>query len=91
MGKHALISYTHTRVAHCSPSSTDALKNMKSMLSAERVPLHLAITRLIQAMGSQGDVAGIQEVESLIKDLNMDGNLSSMVFVNNMALAHIKK
>ncbi|XP_019108650.2 leucine-rich PPR motif-containing protein, mitochondrial [Larimichthys crocea] len=68
----------------------DALKNMKSMLSAERVPLHLAITRLIQAMGSQGDVAGIQEVESLIKDLNMDGNLSSMVFVNNMALAHIK-
>lgn len=64
---------------------------MKSMLSAERVPLHLAITRLIQAMGSQGDVAGIQEVESLIKDLNMDGNLSSMVFVNNMALAHIKK
>lgn len=61
------------------------------MLQADQVPIQLAITRLIQALGSHGDVAGIQEVESLMKGLGTTLNLSSMLFVNNMALAHIKK
>lgn len=72
-------------------SSTDALEKLKSMLQADQVPIQLAITRLIQALGSHGDVAGIQEVESLMKGLGTTLNLSSMLFVNNMALAHIKK
>lgn len=61
------------------------------MLSAGKLPLQLAITRLVQALGSQGDVEGIQVVESLLKDHHMTLNLSNMLFVNNTALAHIKK
>ncbi|KAM9344741.1 leucine-rich PPR motif-containing protein, mitochondrial [Symphorus nematophorus] len=68
----------------------DALETMKSMLSANQVPSQLAITRLVQALGSHGDVAGIQVVESLMKDLGVSINLSSMLFTNNMALAHIR-
>lgn len=61
------------------------------MVLAHQVPSQLAITRLVQAMGKCGDVAGIQVVESLTKDLGMLHNVSSMVFVNNTALAHIRK
>lgn len=61
------------------------------MLSGDRVPSQLAITRLIQALGKSGNVEGIQSVESLMKNLGTTLNLSSMVFVNNTALAHIKK
>ena len=61
------------------------------MLQADHVPSQLAITRLVQALGSHGDVAGIQEVESLMKGLGTTLNLSSMVFVNNKALGHINK
>lgn len=55
------------------------------------MPSQLAITRLIQALGKSGNVEGIQSVESLMKNLGTTLNLSSMVFVNNTALAHIKK
>ncbi|KAK2824504.1 hypothetical protein Q5P01_021679 [Channa striata] len=68
----------------------DALENLKSMLQADHVPSQLAITRLVQALGTQGDVAGIEEVESLIKVLGTNLSLSSMVFINNKVLAHIK-
>lgn len=61
------------------------------MLSTDQVPSQLAITRLVQAMGNLGDIEGIQLVESLLRGLGMTVNLSSMVFVNNTALAHIKK
>lgn len=61
------------------------------MLSEDRVPTQLALTRLVQALGSNGNVAGIKEVETLLKDLGININLSSMVFINNIALAHIKK
>ncbi|KAM4730439.1 leucine-rich PPR motif-containing protein, mitochondrial [Anableps anableps] len=67
----------------------EALEKLKSMLQLDQVPSNLAITRLAQALGNHGDVAGIQEVESLIKSLGTNLNLSSMVFVNNTALAHI--
>uniref|UniRef100_A0A3B4AW10 Uncharacterized protein n=1 Tax=Periophthalmus magnuspinnatus TaxID=409849 RepID=A0A3B4AW10_9GOBI len=68
----------------------DALLSLKSMLQAEHVPSKLAVTRLVQALGSHGDVDGIREVETIMKGLNAPLNLSSMVFVNNTALAHIK-
>uniref|UniRef100_A0A3Q0RVT7 PROP1-like PPR domain-containing protein n=1 Tax=Amphilophus citrinellus TaxID=61819 RepID=A0A3Q0RVT7_AMPCI len=68
----------------------EALEKLKSMLQLDHVPSHLAITRLVQALGNHGDVEGIQEVESLIKSLGTSPNLSSMVFVNNTALGHIK-
>ncbi|XP_072246804.1 leucine-rich PPR motif-containing protein, mitochondrial [Leuresthes tenuis] len=67
----------------------DALEKLKSMLQVDHVPSNLAITRLVQALGNSGDVAGIQEVESLIKSLATTSSLSSMVFINNTALAHI--
>ncbi|XP_069000477.1 leucine-rich PPR motif-containing protein, mitochondrial [Embiotoca jacksoni] len=68
----------------------DALEMLRSMLQLDHLPTHLAITRLVQALGNHGDVAGIQEVETLIKGLGTSPNLSSMVFINNTALAHIK-
>lgn len=86
--KHNLFSYTYM-LTFCLPA--DALQKLKSMLSADRVPSQLAVTRLVQSLGSHGDVEGIQVVESLMKDLGMSLNLSSMVFVNNTALGHIKK
>ncbi|KAM9726781.1 leucine-rich PPR motif-containing protein, mitochondrial [Menidia menidia] len=68
----------------------DALEKLKSMIQVDHVPSNLAITRLVQALGSTGDIAGIQEVESLIKSLGTTLSLSSMVFINNSVLAHIK-
>lgn len=61
------------------------------MLAEERVPSQLAITRLVQALGGSADVEGIRSVEALMKGLGTSLNLSSMVFVNNTALAHIKR
>uniref|UniRef100_A0A8D0D7B0 Leucine rich pentatricopeptide repeat containing n=1 Tax=Sander lucioperca TaxID=283035 RepID=A0A8D0D7B0_SANLU len=81
-----LLIITHSKKGQ----AKDALEKLKSMLQVDHVPSQLAITRLVQALGSHGDVAGIQEVESLMKGLGTTLNLSSMVFVNNTALAHIK-
>ncbi|KAL0983843.1 hypothetical protein UPYG_G00133470 [Umbra pygmaea] len=68
----------------------DGLLTLKSMLQADQVPSKLSISRLVQSLGSNGDIEGIQEVETLIKGLDMPLNLSSMVFINNTALAQIK-
>ncbi|KAK1791516.1 hypothetical protein P4O66_013518 [Electrophorus voltai] len=68
----------------------DALASLKTMLQMDQVPSQLALTRLVQGLGSHGDIKGIQEVASLIKSLSPSLNMSSMLFVNNMALAHIK-
>ncbi|XP_029377167.1 leucine-rich PPR motif-containing protein, mitochondrial [Echeneis naucrates] len=79
-------------ISHSKKGQTkDALEKLHSMLQADHVPSRLAITRIVQALGSKGDVAGIQEVETLMKGLGTTLNLSSMVFINNMALAHIRK
>ncbi|XP_012720452.2 leucine-rich PPR motif-containing protein, mitochondrial [Fundulus heteroclitus] len=67
----------------------EALESLKAMLQLDHVPSTLAITKLVQAFGNHGDVAGIQEVESVVKSLGTNLNLSSMVFVNNTAIAHI--
>lgn len=61
------------------------------MLQSEQVPSHLAITRLVQGLGNQGDIKGIQELESRVKNLGTSVNLSYMLFENNKAMAHIKK
>uniref|UniRef100_A0A4W4ERN2 PROP1-like PPR domain-containing protein n=1 Tax=Electrophorus electricus TaxID=8005 RepID=A0A4W4ERN2_ELEEL len=63
---------------------------LKTMLQMDQVPSQLALTRLVQGLGNHGDIKGIQEVASLIKSLSPSLNMSSMLFVNNMALAHIK-
>ncbi|KAK7902075.1 hypothetical protein WMY93_018844 [Mugilogobius chulae] len=68
----------------------DALLSLKSMLQSDHVPSKLAVTRLVQTLGSHGNVGNIQEVETLMKGLNTPLNLSSMLFINNIALAHIK-
>ncbi|XP_056251178.1 leucine-rich PPR motif-containing protein, mitochondrial [Seriola aureovittata] len=78
-------------ISHCKRGQTkDAFQQLKSMLQEDQVPSQLAITRLVQALGSHGDVAGIQEVESMMKGLGTTLNLSSMMFINNTALGHIK-
>uniref|UniRef100_A0A6Q2YHN3 PROP1-like PPR domain-containing protein n=1 Tax=Esox lucius TaxID=8010 RepID=A0A6Q2YHN3_ESOLU len=69
----------------------DALATLKSMLQADQVPSKLSITRLVQSLGSHGDIAGIQDVEALMKGLGNPLNLSPMMFVNNTAIARIKK
>uniref|UniRef100_A0A671LHA9 Leucine-rich PPR motif-containing protein, mitochondrial-like n=1 Tax=Sinocyclocheilus anshuiensis TaxID=1608454 RepID=A0A671LHA9_9TELE len=62
---------------------------MAGMLQADQVPSQLAITRLVQGLASEGNTQDIQEVEALVKTLGSI-KLSSMLFVNNAALAHIK-
>lgn len=63
---------------------------LKGMLQADQVPSQLAITRLVQGLASEGNTRDIQGVEALVKTLG-SVKLSSMLFVNNTALAHIKK
>uniref|UniRef100_A0A8C6WJP5 Leucine rich pentatricopeptide repeat containing n=1 Tax=Neogobius melanostomus TaxID=47308 RepID=A0A8C6WJP5_9GOBI len=67
----------------------DALLSLKSVLESNRVPSHLAVRRLLQALSSQGNLASIQEVENLMKELSTPLNLSPMLFINNTALAQI--
>ncbi|XP_066534859.1 leucine-rich PPR motif-containing protein, mitochondrial [Hoplias malabaricus] len=67
-----------------------AMDGLKGMLQADQVPTQLAITRLVQGLGNLGDVQSIQEVENMVKTLGPSINLSSMLFANNVALAHIK-
>nr|XP_061794346.1 leucine-rich PPR motif-containing protein, mitochondrial [Nerophis lumbriciformis] len=69
----------------------DAVEILKSMLQQDNMPSPFAITRLVQALGSQGDVAGITEVQTLVEGLGTSLNLSTMVFTNNKALAYIKQ
>ncbi|XP_053731965.1 leucine-rich PPR motif-containing protein, mitochondrial [Synchiropus splendidus] len=68
----------------------EALDALKSMLQDNNVPSPLSVTRLVQALSNQGDVAGIEEVKSLMEGLNTPLNVTSMLFINNKALAHIK-
>ncbi|XDV50148.1 hypothetical protein PO909_019252 [Leuciscus waleckii] len=67
----------------------DAMEILKGMLQADQVPSQLAITRLVQGLAGEGNTQDIQGVEALVKTLG-SVKLSSMLFVNNTALAHIK-
>ena len=75
----------------CVVSVPEARETLNAMLQADHMPSQLCITRLVQELGNQGDVGAIQEVEALVTGLGVAPQLSSMVFVNNTALAHIKK
>ncbi|KAG9344569.1 hypothetical protein JZ751_011241 [Albula glossodonta] len=68
----------------------DAKATFKSMVDSDQAPSQLAVTRLVQGLSSHGDLQGIQEVESVMKSLGSSLNLSSMLFINNIALAHIR-
>ncbi|XP_051275059.1 leucine-rich PPR motif-containing protein, mitochondrial [Dicentrarchus labrax] len=67
-------------------NTKEAFEKLKSMLKMKQTPSYLAITRLVRAMGNQGDLAGIQEVQSLLND----PNIAKMMFINNIAIAHIQ-
>lgn len=54
------------------------------------MPSQLAITRLVQGLAAEGNLKDIQEVEAMAKAFGSI-NLSNMLFVNNTALAHLKK
>ncbi|XP_077470216.1 leucine-rich PPR motif-containing protein, mitochondrial [Stigmatopora argus] len=69
----------------------EAFAILKSMLQQDQIPSKIAITRLVQALGSQGDITGIMEMQTLMESLGTDLNLSTMLFTNNKALAHIKQ
>ncbi|XP_066552581.1 leucine-rich PPR motif-containing protein, mitochondrial [Amia ocellicauda] len=68
----------------------DALASLRTMLQNDQVPSQLAITRVVQAFGAQGDLEGIQAVEDMVMSLGSSINLSRMLFINNRALAHIR-
>lgn len=68
----------------------DGVAVLKEMLQTNQVPSQLAIARLIQALGLKGDVEQIQSLEKLMGNMPQSINLSKMLFVNNLVLAHIK-
>ncbi|GCB74329.1 hypothetical protein scyTo_0003418 [Scyliorhinus torazame] len=68
----------------------DAVSTLKEMLQANQVPSQLAVARLVQGLASKGDVEKIQSVEQLMENLAQPINLSRMLFINNLVLAHIK-
>ncbi|XP_008319858.1 leucine-rich PPR motif-containing protein, mitochondrial [Cynoglossus semilaevis] len=63
----------------------DALDLLRSMVQMDMEPSQLSISSLVQAQGRRGDLAAIQEVESL-----MGSSGINMTFVNNKAMAHTK-
>ncbi|XP_034040394.1 leucine-rich PPR motif-containing protein, mitochondrial [Thalassophryne amazonica] len=70
--------------------TTEAMEYLMSMLKEDHMPTPLAVANLVQAFGSKGDLAGIQEVESLVQSFGMTSILPSIAFINNKALAHVK-
>ncbi|MGH0147499.1 UNVERIFIED_CONTAM: hypothetical protein FKN15_010626 [Acipenser sinensis] len=95
-----MLFINNTAIAHIKKDSVTSSQNalmagalsmLKGMLQADQVPTQLAVTRLVQALGMKGDVESIQAVESMIKSLGQSINLSRMLFINNTAVAHIKK
>lgn len=63
---------------------------LKTALNQEQVPSRLAVTRLIQALALKGDVQSIEAIQKMVHGLDSIG-LSNMVFINNIALAQIKR
>ncbi|XP_047600566.1 leucine-rich PPR motif-containing protein, mitochondrial [Lutra lutra] len=68
----------------------EALTTLKTALDLEQIPSRLAVTRLIQACALKGDVESIQAIQKMVDGLEHSIGLSSMVFINNIALAQIK-
>ncbi|XP_012379649.2 leucine-rich PPR motif-containing protein, mitochondrial [Dasypus novemcinctus] len=68
----------------------EALTTLKTTLDLEQIPSRLAVTCLIQALALKGDVESIQMIQKMVNGLEDSLELSSMVFINNIALAQIK-
>ncbi|KAI5948429.1 Leucine-rich PPR motif-containing protein, mitochondrial [Manis javanica] len=68
----------------------EALTTLKMALDLEQIPSRVAVTRLIQACALKGDVESIQVIQKMTSGLENSIGLSSMVFINNTALAQIK-
>jgi leucine-rich PPR motif-containing protein len=67
-----------------------ALTTLQTALDLEQIPSRLSVTRLIQAFALKGDVQSIEAIQKMVNGLDLIG-LSRMVFINNIALAQIKK
>uniref|UniRef100_A0A670K3X9 Leucine rich pentatricopeptide repeat containing n=1 Tax=Podarcis muralis TaxID=64176 RepID=A0A670K3X9_PODMU len=68
----------------------DAISTLKALIESGKVPIPVAITRLVQALAKKGDVESIATVEKMMADLSGSLKLSRMLYINNTALAHIK-
>ncbi|XP_059215160.1 leucine-rich PPR motif-containing protein, mitochondrial [Centropristis striata] len=62
-----------------------AMEKVRSMVQNDSRPSAFAISRLLTALADQANLEGIQELKLLAKE-----HESSMLFVNNTAIAHIK-
>ena len=67
-----------------------ALATLRAALDLKQVPSKIAVTRLIQALALKGDVESIEAIQRMVAGLDTIG-LSKMVFINNIALAQMKK
>ncbi|ELW47293.1 Leucine-rich PPR motif-containing protein, mitochondrial [Tupaia chinensis] len=68
----------------------EAQTTLKTALNLEQIPSRIAVTRLIQAFASKGDVQSIEAIQKMVNGLEDSIGLSRMVFINNIALAQIK-
>ncbi|KAJ8250643.1 hypothetical protein COCON_G00225650 [Conger conger] len=66
-----------------------AKDTLLAMIPEEHVPSQLAVSRLVQALADRGDLQGVLEVQGVVTELGASLNLSRMLFINNIALAHI--
>lgn len=67
------------------------MSSLDALLKNSKIPSQLAITRLVQAFAQKGDEESIREIEKLIEPLHGILKVPKMLFINNTALAHIKK
>lgn len=67
-----------------------ALETLKAALALQQAPSQVAITRLIQACALKGDLESIEAIREMVNGLDKI-RLSKMVFINNTALAQMKK
>ncbi|CAI5771115.1 leucine-rich PPR motif-containing protein, mitochondrial [Podarcis lilfordi] len=68
----------------------DAISTLKALIESGKVPIPMAITRLVQALAKKGDAESIATVEKMMADLSGSLKLSRMLYINNTVLAHIK-
>lgn len=67
------------------------MSTLQTLLESDKVPVPLAVTRLVQALAQKGDVESICTVEKMMENLSSSIKLSPMLFINNKVLAHIMK
>lgn len=64
---------------------------LKKLVESDGVPSALSVTRLVQALAQKGDLESISTVEKMMKNFHGAIKFSTMLFINNTALAHINK